>query len=78
MCEDCADLVGTAEAAEILGVEGGRIPRWRKRGVLLPNGRRVLFPKPVVELRATAVWRRADIERLRGALDIPAPPIEHL
>jgi hypothetical protein len=66
------DLLGVAEVAELLGVESQRISRWRQRGVVLPDGRRVRFPEPVQVLRATPIWRRADIERLRGLLDAPA------
>lgn len=49
------DLVGTAEAAEILRVERSRIGRWKKAGVM---------PEPVIELKATPVWRRSDIEAM--------------
>jgi predicted site-specific integrase-resolvase len=49
------DLVGTAEAAEILDVERSRIGRWKKAGVM---------PKPVIELKATPVWRRSDIVKM--------------
>ncbi len=62
------DLLGTAEAAEVLGVERSRIGRWRNRGIVLPDGRRVQFPEPVLELRATPVWRGRDIRRLREQL----------
>lgn len=50
------DLVGSVEAAEILGVERTRIARYRKTGQM---------PEPVAQLRATAVWLRADVEALR-------------
>lgn len=50
------DLVGTAEAAEILDIERSRIGRWKKAGLL---------PEPVIELQATPVWRRADIEKMK-------------
>jgi hypothetical protein len=65
------DIVGVSEAAELLGVEKGRISRWQTRGVVLPDGRRVLFPKPIKELRATPIWRRSDIEKLRDARNAP-------
>jgi hypothetical protein len=71
-------LAGVAEAAELLGVEPQRIARWRDRGVVLPGGRRVRFPEPVQVLRATPIWRVGEIERLRDALNAPAPPVEHL
>jgi hypothetical protein len=71
-------LAGVYEAASILGVEPQRISRYRERGVVLPDGRRVRFPDPVQVLRATPVWRQADIERLRDALRAPAPPLEHI
>jgi hypothetical protein len=50
------DIVGTAEAAEILGVERPRIGRWIKRGVM---------PPAVAELAATPVWYRKDILRMQ-------------
>ena len=51
------DLVGTAEAAEILGVERPRIGRWRKYGVM---------PDPVAELKAGPVWYRTQIVGMKG------------
>lgn len=71
------NLMGVAEVSDLLGVEGQRIPRWRRKGVVLPNGRRVKFPEPVRVLKATPVWERSDIERLRDALNTTAT-IEHL
>ena len=50
------DFVGTAEAAEILGVERPRIGRWQIAGIM---------PEPVVRLAATPVWRRQDILKLK-------------
>lgn len=50
------DIVGTAEAAEILGVERPRIGRWIKRGVM---------PNTAAHLQATPVWHRRDIEKMR-------------
>jgi hypothetical protein len=49
-------LVGTAEAAEILGVERPRIGRWKKSGVL---------PEPVAEVAAGPIWYRSQIEGVR-------------
>lgn len=49
------DVVGTAEAAEILKVERPRIGRWRKQGKM---------PAPVAELAATPVWYRKQIESM--------------
>jgi hypothetical protein len=69
---DTTDLLGTAEAAEFFGVDDSNLHRWRRRGVVLPSGRRVLFPEPVLKLRATPVWDRSDLERLRDALGEPA------
>jgi hypothetical protein len=63
------DFVGTAEAAELLGVEKSRLSRWRRLGVVLPDGRRVPFPRPVLELQATPIWRGRDIRRLRDQLE---------
>lgn len=54
------DLVGTAEAAEILGVERPRIGRWKKSKVL---------PEPVAELAAGPVWYREQIEGVQEERD---------
>lgn len=54
------DVVGAAEAAQILGVEVPRISRWR--GTDDKPGR---MPPTVADLAATPVWRRKDIEQLR-------------
>lgn len=64
------DLVGTAEAAEILTVERPRIGRWKKTGVL---------PPPILELATGPIWLRKDIvalikeresrRRTRGSVD---------
>jgi len=62
------DLLGTAEVAEVLGVEKTRLSRWRELGVVLPDGRRVPFPRPVLVVRATPLWRGSDIRRLRDQL----------
>jgi len=62
------DLLGLAETAEMLGVERQRIGRWRRLGVVLPDGRRVPFPEPIAELRATPVWRGSTIRALRDQL----------
>jgi hypothetical protein len=52
------DLVGTSEAAAILGVEVPRITRWRKA---TPSR----MPPTVADLAATPVWRRQDILKLK-------------
>lgn len=49
------DLVGTAEAAKILGVERPRIGRWKKSGIM---------PETVADLQAGPVWNKSDIERM--------------
>lgn len=49
------DVVGTAEVAELLGVERPRIGRWIKRGVMPPTAAR---------LSATPIWHRKDIEKM--------------
>jgi len=49
------DLVGSAEAAEILGVERPRINRWRTSGVM---------PCTVAELRCGPIWTRGAVEAL--------------
>lgn len=57
---DVYDLVGTAEAADILNVERPRIGRWMRAGTM---------PEPVVILAATPVWHRDDIEAMRPWVD---------
>jgi predicted DNA-binding transcriptional regulator AlpA len=46
--------VGVREAAEILGVSKQRVGQLAKKSD---------FPKPVLHLRATPVWREADIRK---------------
>lgn len=53
-------LVGTREAAVILGVEPTRIGRWLRTGRM---------PDPEVRLNATPVWKLAVIRKLRERLD---------
>lgn len=50
-------LVGTAEAARMLGVERPRIGRWLKSG---------LMPEPAVKTAATPLWTTAQIESIQG------------
>jgi hypothetical protein len=47
-------LLGTAEAADFLGVERPRIGKWLKMGVM---------PTPVADLAGTPVWT---IDQIRG------------
>lgn len=57
------DLVGVAEAAEILGKPASRVKRWQASGKM---------PATIAEPRATPVWHRADVEALRdGATAFP-------
>lgn len=58
-------LVGTAEAAAMLGVERPRIGRWLAMGKL---------PPPVAELRAGPVWLREDIESKREDVESRRKP----
>lgn len=58
------DLVGAAEAAEMLGIPVSTLSRWSKRGVLIFEGPRIPFPEPVATLRATPVWRASDLRKL--------------
>lgn len=53
---DAPDVVGAVEASKILGIELGRISRWRKRGKL---------PPAYSEPKCSPVWLRKDIERFR-------------
>lgn len=46
-------LVGTKEAAEILGVERPRIAKWRRKGIL---------PPPLADLAGGPVWLSSQIE----------------
>jgi hypothetical protein len=50
------EVLGTAEVAELLGVERPRIGRWIKRGVMPPTA---------AVLSATPLWHRRDIEKMR-------------
>lgn len=50
------EVVGAAEAAQILGVEVPRISRWRDHGRMPPT---------VAQVRATPLWRVEDIEILK-------------
>jgi len=45
-------LVGTAEAAEILGVERPRIAKWRRNGVI---------PAPLADTASGPIWLRSQI-----------------
>lgn len=53
-------LVGTAEAAELLGVERPRIGRWRKAGIM---------PEPVAELASGPVWLHSQITAIQDERD---------
>jgi ADP-ribosyl-[dinitrogen reductase] hydrolase len=53
---DPAVVVGTAEAAALLGVSKRQLTLWRA-----PNSDGPVLPDPVVVLHAGHVWRRADI-----------------
>jgi predicted DNA-binding transcriptional regulator AlpA len=54
------ELVGTREAAEMLGVERTRIGRWLRTGRM---------PAPLVKLKATPVWRASDVRRIAAGLE---------
>jgi hypothetical protein len=49
------DLVGLAEAAEVLGVAPGVVSSRRARGA---------FPEPIATLKCGPIWHRSDIEAL--------------
>jgi hypothetical protein len=51
--EEVPDLVGVAEAAELLSWDKRRVATYIRRGS---------FPEPVASLRAGRVWRREDVE----------------
>jgi hypothetical protein len=59
------ELVGTYEAAEILGVERSRIARWLKE-----NSRgKPKIPEPVVRLACGPIWLKADIVRAKPEIE---------
>jgi len=67
------DLVGLAEAAEIIGVERSTISNRRRRTT--PPPRHPSFPTPIAELRCGPIWLRQQItdytaerERLQNAI----------
>lgn len=49
------EVVGAQEAAQILGVEVGRISRWRKGGKM---------PPVAAQLKSGPLWHRRDVELL--------------
>jgi hypothetical protein len=55
------DIVGAAEAAEILKKGVPQISRWQKAGKM---------PEPLQELKATTVWLRRDVEAMAKKLGI--------
>lgn len=57
---DRLDIVGTAEAADLLDVERPRIGRWIKQGKM---------PHPAAVLAATPVWHRKDILAMKPWVD---------
>ena len=78
------DIVGTAEAAMLLGVERPRIGRWRRYGIAVDGGR-IPFPEPIPvaqtasptanplgagwhRLSATPLWWGDDIRALAPRL----------
>jgi hypothetical protein len=50
-------LMGTAEAAEYLGVERTRIGKWLNMGVM---------PEPAVKLKGTPVWTFDQVRGMKG------------
>lgn len=59
------ELVGFAEAVEILGIEKSTLRLWMQpgSGPHGPDGTRMITPQ---KLRATPVWVRADVERFKA------------
>lgn len=57
------DLLGTAEAAERLGVERPRIGRWLKS----KNGAPPVMLSPFAQLKSGPVWLRQQIEAMMPA-----------
>lgn len=56
------NLVGSAEAAQILGVDRATFNRWVARGVVSPA---VSFPG----VTGARLFRRADVEALHGDIE---------
>ncbi len=56
------ELVGSAEAAELLGI--GTAALWERRRTKL---RGEPFPQPLAELRCGPIWLRADMEEYARA-----------
>lgn len=55
---DDVTLVGVAEIAELAGVSTGSVCQWRN------------MPAPIAELKATPVWRLADVrDRIEASKD---------
>lgn len=54
---EAGDIVGAAEAAEILGVKTPQISRWLKAGKM---------PESFQTLKATEVWLRADVLEMKA------------
>ena len=59
-------VVGTHEAAEILGVSRQRIYAL-ERASTAPGAREPKFPRPLARLRATPVWDADELERWNEA-----------
>lgn len=59
------ELVGLAEAAELLGLSKGALGERRRR----PGPRMPVFPEPLARLACGPIWERTQIERYRDQYD---------
>lgn len=59
-CMNQDDLIGTAEAAAILGVDKATVTRWAQDGRLTVAGR------VGTSLNAAMLFRRSDVERVKA------------
>lgn len=61
------ELVGRAEAAELLGLSGPALSNrrhaegWDRHDTIRQEGERVPFPEPVLELACGPIWLRDDV-----------------
>ena len=64
---DTPDLVGSVEAAEILGVDPATVSRWSDER-LQPQHRRLIIALRMPGLTGAKLFRRSDVEALRDEL----------
>ena len=62
--QDVPPLVGRKKAAELLGVRPTNLGR-NNIGKVLPPSLQEEYGEDYIDVSATSLWRRADIERIR-------------